>query len=181
MQTTRELGKRFLKPLAFPDSLADSETRDRSQLWEGLRRIFIKTSGWALLITSLLKLASALGHASILYENDFIFGIQNRLLLVLVGLMEAVISIYVLAGKSERIKLLSIVGLVNGFLCYRFFAWHLKAPTGCPCVGFLSDALPIPPFLVLILIDCLLVYLFIFGYILFIADYFREPSTANIA
>ncbi len=108
--------------------------------------VFVWASVVILLATALGKMLSGtFGTVKVLNEYNFIFGIQNRHLMLAVASVELAIVTCILAVKPLKLKLLFINSLVNAFLAYRLLSWVIGAPKSCPCVGYLSDGTSISP------------------------------------
>src|SRR5574341_213777 len=108
---------------------------------------FLGLCGALLWVTALAKLYGAMGTARMLLVRDPLLFVNHRVLLVLVGLVEAGIAFY-LAGawKPERYwrDAAALLWLSSNFFAYRLGRFILGVKV-CPCLGMLSGKLPLSP------------------------------------
>jgi hypothetical protein len=121
-------------------------------------RMFILSCALALAFTSLAKLYSSFGNAHILNAPDAVLLLTNRQLLILVGVAEAVGAWYMLSARSVLRPALVCFFFSTNFLIYRL--WNLLYGIKlCPCLGTLTDHLPIRQATVDILLWVLIAYM----------------------
>lgn len=93
--------------------------------------------------TAAAKLTSAIGQQNILDMSDPILGVPNRVLLVAIGVLELVAVAFLLGAREKRFSFL-FVGMLGGqFLLYRTVFALGNYPTGCPCLGTMTQWLPV--------------------------------------
>ena len=96
-----------------------------------------------LVCTALAKLYSATGHAKLLVERDLLLDLEYRPLMIAVAGVEIFVSLFLLRSRSDLKRSLALFWLSGNFLVYHLgnylFGFHF-----CPCLGKLSDALPLP-------------------------------------
>lgn len=88
-----------------------------------------------LTVSALCKLIRASGSARILAESDPLFGISNRDLFLLVGLLEIWLAVLLAGRHTLYVKLLLIAGLATNFVVYRAGLFYLGVHKPCPCLG----------------------------------------------
>ena len=141
--------------------------------------VFERSFRWSalliLLFTAVAKLLSARGGAPLLAWADPILGISNRSLLVVVGLMELAVGVALLSGLSLRRKHLLLAWLSTNFLLYRAAFYALNPGKPCPCLGSLTEQLPIRPDLLNLLLSATVLYL-LFGSASVLAIEYRWPD-----
>jgi hypothetical protein len=105
--------------------------------------IFQNVSAFLLFVTAAAKLVSAFGNQGILGVTDPILGIPNRLLLICVGLMELAVVGVLLSRRRLSFPLLFTAMLGGQFLLYRVILVKGGFPAGCPCLGTITQWLPV--------------------------------------
>lgn len=94
-----------------------------------------------LMLFGTAKLVSIFGKDEILLRPDPLLGIQNRIILLVLGIVE--ISLAIGIGRKGLGKgastLLAMLGLQ--FLLYHFFKSSLHLSEGCPCLGHIGSML----------------------------------------
>jgi hypothetical protein len=98
-------------------------------------KIGLWVSGTLLALSGVVKLISALGSARILLEADPLFGISQRELYLLVGILEIWVVINLARRRNLRWKLLLVAALSTNLLIYRIGLWWLHVRKPCPCLG----------------------------------------------
>src|SRR5688500_18492459 len=106
-------------------------------------RLFRLSAVLILFLTSVAKLASSTGQAPILELPDPLLGIARRQMLVAVGVLELIIAVALLSPLESRRKHLLLLWLGTSFLVYRLSFHWINPGKPCPCLGSLSDKLPI--------------------------------------
>jgi len=123
--------------------------------------------GWILLATSGAKLYSALGIVKVLDIPDALLPMSVRHTLMLVGLIELVISFILFFGRNETVKLLCIAWLGGNFLLYRVATVLLTVGKPCPCLGSITEKIPLKPATIDHILTGIVMYL-IFGSLFFL-------------
>src|SRR3989442_6645315 len=104
-----------------------------------LRRKFIHSVAWILIITSLAKIYSAAGAAKVLDIPDALLPMSIRQGLWLVGAIELIVVLVLLMGKNEKTKLVLIGWLAGNFLLYRLASIMLTVGQPCPRLGSVNQ------------------------------------------
>jgi hypothetical protein len=125
--------------------------------------VFLMTSAMVLCITALAKFYSVTGTAQILQHSDPLLHVNNRTLMILAGLLEVGVASYLF--RSCRIEkhfkgAAALLWLSGNFLAYRLGRYVLGVKL-CPCLGALTEKLPISPDLVDRLLGALVVFWFV--------------------
>ena len=107
------------------------------------RRYFLTVS-YVLMIVAAAKCITAFGSAKMLDAYDPLFLIRNRLLYLLVGIVEFGIAGLCLSCVNEKSKAWLVLWLALSFVAYRFFLIMGGAVIlTCPCLGSITDWLPV--------------------------------------
>lgn len=116
------------------------------------------------MVTALLKVISATGRSQILEMPDPLFGLENRLVLYAVSVVELGVVMFLLFSRDKGLKPTLIAWLSSCFFTYHFglALLHLEKP--CPCLGNLTDALHVPARAADIIMKIILTYLLIGSY-----------------
>src|SRR6478609_1737632 len=96
--------------------------------------LFVRSVAILLLLTAVAKLFSAFGSARILTARDPMFLLKYWQIMILVGLLELAVAIYLFRGRDSILKLFAILWLGSNFIFYRM-ANDLMGITVCPCLG----------------------------------------------
>ena len=136
------------------------------RLKDSLKRWFILSAGFILLITGTAKLASAFGGPKVVYESDPIFGMTFHHLMIMAGLIEITIASACLFSKATKLNAGLIAWVATTFLLYRVGLMVLDWKRPCSCLGNLTDALHISPSAGDLMMKGLLAYLLVGGYII---------------
>jgi len=105
---------------------------------------FVSAAG-ILLVAAAAKFASAAGSAKILDVKDPVLRVNNRLVMIGVGIVEVSVAGWLLRGRrrSPDTRLaLPVMWLAANFVGYRV-AVDLAGVKMCPCLGTLGAALPL--------------------------------------
>jgi hypothetical protein len=94
-------------------------------------------------VTALAKLISSTGQAQLLALPDPLFGLAHRDMLIGAGLLEIGIVVALLARIHPRIKHLLLLWLSTCFLIYRISFRLINPGKPCPCLGSLTEKLPL--------------------------------------
>ncbi|HEX5222194.1 MAG TPA: hypothetical protein VFZ59_21750 [Verrucomicrobiae bacterium] len=86
------------------------------------------------------KLFSAFGTARILTARDPMFLLKYWQIMIIVGVLELALALYLFRGRDFIFKLFGILWLSSNFIFYRM-ANDLMGITVCPCLGTTLDAL----------------------------------------
>lgn len=139
---------------------------------------FIASCGIILLITALAKIISAAGNAPILKEMDAVLEVENKDLLYGVAIAEIALVFYLYFGRDLKLKMVSIAWLSLGFFCYRVCSSLMGVYT-CPCLGKLTDNLPVRPSTVHLFLIGTDAYMLLFSCIFFLILYFNKNGYEN--
>src|SRR5881396_2794148 len=110
-----------------------------------LTNYFFVSVAALLVLTGVAKLYSATGTAKILSLADPILLMNNRVLMVALGLLETGLAIYSLARRgptTEVTRAMTVLWLSSNFIAYRT-AVSLAGIKVCPCLGTLASKLPL--------------------------------------
>ena len=141
--------------------------------------MFIISAGAILLVTGVAKLWSATGTAGLLAQNDPVFRIPFREILVLASVMELVVSGFCIFGRSNLLKISLIACLSTQIAIYRAGLWWVGWEKPCNCLGGLSDALHLSPTVADDIIKTTLLYLCVGSY-LFLAFRWNGRETRGV-
>jgi hypothetical protein len=126
-----------------------------------LSKRYIASMGWILVVTGAAKLYSAAGSVKVLDIPEGLFPMSNRQTLLVVGAIELLISLYLLLGKSRCVKLTSIAWLGMNFALYRIASMLLVIGKPCPCLGSITQWLPIKPVVVNYILVSIVIYMIV--------------------
>ncbi len=118
-------------------------------------------------MTSLAKIYSTAGTAKILGLPEALLPATNRQTLWFVGLIELVMVFVLLLCKNETIKLTCIAWLGCNFVLYRLGVMLLTVGKPCPCLGSITEMLPLKPATIDRILSVVVAYL-LFGSLLFL-------------
>ena len=145
---------------------------------KGVPRLYIFSVAWILLATSLAKIYSAGGTARVLDLIDALLPITNRQTLWLVGLIEMAIVFALLLGRNEPVKLTCIAWLGCNFALYRLGVMFLTVNKPCPCLGSITEMLPLKPATIDLILQTVVLYL-MFGSLFFLfAGRWKKRATS---
>ncbi|HLH54028.1 MAG TPA: hypothetical protein VKY92_10490 [Verrucomicrobiae bacterium] len=111
-------------------------------------------------MTALAKLYAATGDAKVLQLQDELLRIGYRPLMISVGLLEIVVALFLCKSRSDLKRCLALLWLSGNFLLYHFGDYILGVHL-CPCLGHLTDRLPLPKGLAEVLFQFLALYWFL--------------------
>jgi hypothetical protein len=126
-------------------------------------RLFLVSVATVLFLTAAAKLYSATGTARILSLADPLLHVNNRALLITVGLLEAAIAVYLLFARNERRHLRDatvVLWLSSNFIAYRL-SIHFMGVSVCPCLGTLGSKLPLTTGFISNLLGAFVLYCFV--------------------
>ena len=98
-----------------------------------------------LLIAALAKLYSASGDARILSARDPLLPASNREVFVAAGLVELAVAVYLTRCRDIKLKHLTVLWLSCNFIVYRLAISFIGYNKPCPCLGTVSERLPLSP------------------------------------
>ena len=104
---------------------------------------FYSSAGWLLLITAAAKLYAVAGRARVLALDDKLLHLGYRPLMILAAALEIVVALYLLGSRNGVRRSLVLLWLSANFLCYHL-GNYLMGFQNCPCLGRLTDRLPLP-------------------------------------
>lgn len=110
-----------------------------------LTTMFITSAGILLVLTATAKLVSSFGSAPVQQDLDPLFHIQFKYLLWSVSLIEFAVAAICTFGDSQKIQAGLIGLLAIQFVLYRLGLLLVGYGKICPCLGHLSEGLPISP------------------------------------
>jgi hypothetical protein len=125
---------------------------------------FVISSGILLALTAVAKLISSFGTARILYNVDPIFLISFGRIFQVTAVVELGVAAICFLNKNRKVQSGLIALLASSFLLYRFGLHWVGYRSLCPCLGNLTDALPISPQTVDTIMKIILAYLLIGSY-----------------
>jgi len=121
---------------------------------------FFNFSGATLLLTSLAKLYSAAGHAKVLAVQDQLLHLGYRPLMILTATVEVAVAVFLFKGRSDVRRCLVLLWLSGNFLFYHLGNYLLGVQL-CPCLGQLTERLPLPKGLAELVFQFLALYWFL--------------------
>ncbi len=127
-------------------------------------KLFTRSAAVILLITAIAKLISFSGSAKILDQTDPILVFSFRHIFLAVGLLEVVIATLCFLPLNKFLQVSLLAWLSTIFLTYRLSLYYLNYHRPCSCLGNLTDALGVPPFLAEFFLKCVVVYLLLGSY-----------------
>jgi len=102
-------------------------------------------SGLVLFLTALAKLYGATGNAKVFLVGDPLIHINNRVLMILLGIVETCVACCLMRAywPERHFRAASVLlWLSSNFLAYRLGRFVLGVKV-CPCLGTLSEKLPL--------------------------------------
>jgi hypothetical protein len=145
----------------------------RGQKW------FIFSVAIILFATASAKLLSAHGTASALNRLDPVLFLSNRRVFYLAGVVELVLSAYLLMSRSDGVRLGFIAWLATNFAVYRAGLWWNHSPNLCSCLGNLTDKISISPRILDAALLAILGWLFIGSYTFLFLNWLRRRKTTH--
>jgi hypothetical protein len=139
---------------------------------------FINSAATLLILTAAAKLYSAAGSARILTVTDPLLHMRYRYVMGAVGLIEVAVAFYLLMGRHVLAKSWLVFWLSSNFILYRFGNAFLHVRL-CPCLGTLSDTLPISRAQVDFFLLATVLYLFFGSSFLLLAEWNRRLVEAD--
>jgi hypothetical protein len=100
---------------------------------------FLKMAAWILFATGAAKVASAFGHTLILTETDPLLHFSYRQLLLILGIVETALAVYLYLGRNSWNRTISLLLLSGNFLLYRFGLLLIGGGPSCPCLGSMAE------------------------------------------
>lgn len=144
-----------------------------------VKRLFLYSTGTILILTAIAKLISSFGHGTILQTLDPVTGLQFQSLFRIVGIIEAIIAVICFFNKQNWFKMAAVAWLSTSFLVYRICLVVLGYHRPCGCMGDLTDAIHIPPQMADNLMKCILVYLLIGSYGIFLHQWLKNRKSGT--
>lgn len=143
-------------------------------------RNFVISAGTILAVTGLAKIWSGFGKSEILRVADPLFGVEYRYLIPVVGVVEIFVAVLCFSPKSRKFALGLVALLASNFLFYRLGLLWVGYHKPCPCLGNLTDALPISPRTADIAMKIVLAYLLIGSYASILLLWRRERISRRV-
>jgi hypothetical protein len=116
----------------------------RSRLIQTIYEYYYRSVAVLLVATLAGKIALIAFPMPVLEEIDLLLGIKYRTLTILVILAEAALLIGIRCLRSNLYKCLLIAALGWQFVLYRLMTKLHGMPQPCPCLGRLTDIVPVP-------------------------------------
>lgn len=126
-------------------------------------RLFLVSVATVLFLTAAAKLYSAMGTARILSLADPLLLVNNRALLIALGIVETAVAAYLLLarGAAGQLRAVTVVSwLSSNFIAYRL-GIYLMGVSICPCLGTLGSKLSLPAGFINNLLGAFVLYCFI--------------------
>jgi hypothetical protein len=143
-----------------------------------LVRMFLVSAAFFLLITAAAKLISSFGHAPILETADPLLKLSYRHLFWLAGGIELIIAGVCILGRNVWLQAGLVAYLATNFVIYRIGINHLGFHL-CPCMGYLTESLPVSQAATDFILKCILAYLLIGSYATLLARWMRAQQKAS--
>lgn len=145
-----------------------------------IKDIFLWSAAVILFVKALAELSGTLSPAPFLDEPDPFLLISSRLVLVLLGVCELVLSAYLLMGKNLQIKLWLTAWFATNLMVYRIGLQSQGAPDFSDCLGNFDDWLPVTPRILHVVMEILLIFLLAGSYGSLLLNWLahRKPSKA---
>src|SRR6266404_75458 len=121
------------------------------------KKWFFSFSAGVLVLTALAKLYASTGTAKVFHTPDELLYLSYRPLMISVAVLEIVIAVYLLRSRSDLRRCLALLWLSSNFLVYHLGNFLLGVHL-CPCLGHLTDRLPLPPGLAEVALQFLVLY-----------------------
>ena len=138
-------------------------------------RLFIASATALLTLTSLAKGYSATGNVKVLGIPEALLPMTIRQALWLVAAIEAVTVLLLLLSRSDCLRLNLILWLAGNFILYRISALLLIAGKPCPCLGSITENLPLKPATIDHILTMIVMYLFFGSLFLLLAQRKQNP------
>jgi hypothetical protein len=138
-----------------------------------LRSVYLRSIASILLLTAFAKFLSSTGDAKVLEIPEALLPLTNRQTLWLFGLIELAVVLALLLGKDERVKLILVTWLGCNFVLYRLSILLLTVGKPCPCLGTITEKLPVSPATIDWILKVIVAYM-VFGSIFFLLFYGRR-------
>jgi hypothetical protein len=143
-----------------------------------LETYFIHSVAVILFVAALAVLLCAFGSDNgTLDRPDPLLFLRNRTVFFLLAAFEIGLSGFLLAGKNNRIKLALTSCLATGFIAYRLGIWRTNGPNIYSCLGNLTNALPIHPRTLDLIITVMLGYLFFGAYAFLVLNWINRRKS----
>jgi hypothetical protein len=124
------------------------------------KTLFFRITAGLLVVTSVAKLFAATGSAKVLEVYDQLLRVGYRPLMISVGLLEIAVALFLFKSRSDMKRCLVLLWLSANFLLYHFGNYILGVHL-CPCLGHLTDRLPLPKGLAEVVFQFLALYWFL--------------------
>ncbi len=129
--------------------------------------LYLVSAAWILVATAAAKLYSTLGTAKVLDVPEALLPMSIRHALVVIGAIELAIALLLVFGRNETVKLVCVAWLGGNFLLYRVAAVLLTVGKLCPCLGSITEKIPLKPATIDHILKGIVMYL-IFGSLFFL-------------
>lgn len=118
----------------------------------------------SLLAAAAAKIISSFGDQSILAEHDPLFGVRNRQLFWIVGVIELTICGYCFFHRDSRLASSLVAGIGVAFVVYRAGLAWIGYQKPCTCLGDAASMLHITDATADTILRWVIVYLLIAGF-----------------
>ena len=129
-----------------------------------LIRFFVLISGGLLCGTAIAKFLSANGSARILQSDDPIFSLSFHDIFLIAGVVELVVGSICLFSRNTKLCLGLIAWLATNFTFYHMGLLLVDYTRPCHCLGNLTDALHLSPYVADVVTKAILAYLLVGSY-----------------
>ena len=141
--------------------------------------ILLRFGGALLCITGTAKIISAFGTTQILFLDDPVFLVPNRIVFVLVGSIELGLGLFCLFAKPILLKAIFLALLSTDFLIYRAGLKWVGYQQPCSCMGNLFESIHVSSIVAHNFIVSVLIYLIVSSYGVIIGRAFYAPSLSK--
>jgi hypothetical protein len=121
---------------------------------------YFSFSAGLLLLTGFAKLYASTGAATVYLIQDQLLHLGYRRLMLFASLLEMAVALFLVTSRSDLKRCLVLLWLSSNFLLYRLGNYLLRVHL-CPCLGHLSDRLPLPKGLADVLVQVLALFWFL--------------------
>jgi hypothetical protein len=143
-----------------------------------LARRYLDSAGLILAFTAVAKLVSSGSSAGALHTIDPMTGLPFGTLFFWVGLLELVVSHYVLKWTDIISRAMLVAWISTGFLIYRLGLVWVGYHKPCGCLGTFTDALHLSPQTADTIMKFVLGYLLLGSYTCLVVFWRRSAVTA---
>jgi len=143
-------------------------------------KYFVKTSSILLILTGATKVISLFGGKPIIWTVEPITLLPFGAVLLFVGIIEIALGIYICFSLTFINSIGYIMVTAMMFLIYRLALWIMGIHGACPCLGNITDWLPISQNVVQMILKAVLAF-WLFGSAFFILACSSTKSAYHIS